>query len=673
MNPSKKYDADGLHDGGAHQREERRVEEALFIFKESLDNASDAIGISTPQGRHYYQNKAFDAWFGDIGENPPETLYVDRGVGREVFKTIMAGKSWLGEVQMYGRDRRILDILLRAYANEDANGNVTALVGIHTDITERKRMEEPLRERERMYRLMADNSKDMISRHAPDGTVQYVSPACEAITGYTQEELLAKPANIILLPEEEPHIWEVIRRRQETASFYSVEHRIRRKDGSIIWVEALGQFIRDSNGAVQEIQCNVRDITERKRVQQQLMETNRRLEEETARANRHAASEEKANQAKSRFLANMSHEIRTPLNAIIGFAQILARDTGLSEKQATQVNAILRSGEHLLALINEILSLSRIEARRVELHTEVFSLRTLLEDLGTMFTHTANEKGVSFEMECAEDVPNYIVADAAKLRQVLINLLGNAVKFTEHGTILLRVKAATPGPETSDEPMRLIVEVKDSGIGIPEGDMEHIFDTFWQSEQGMRAGGAGLGLVIANHIATLMGGTITAESRVGAGSVFTFEIPITIAPDAQPTESSEEKSASGGGEATKAEPRRILIVDDQKDMRALLRDLLVAEGYLLKEAENGEEALVQFEAWGPDLVLMDMRMPVMNGHEAIKRIKETERGRRTPVIAVTAGAFEEDRKTAMETGADGFISKPFRLREVLDALHQALK
>lgn len=508
----------------------KQTEAELLILKESLENSFDAIGMTNPEGIHYYQNKAFDEMFATIGKRPAE-VYVDKSVAEDVFKTIMPGGKWTGEIQMYDKDGNIRDVLLRAYANKDDKGNITALVGIHTDITERKKTEKAM------------------------------------------------------------------------------------------------------------------------------LEMNRQLE--------------MANQAKSRFLTNMSHEIRTPLNAIIGFAQILERDASLVDKHAEQVSAIIRSGEHLLTLFNEILDVSRIEAGRIELQPNEFNLHDMLEDLNIMFQFTAGAKGLQFSIEGADQMPRMVKADAAKLRQVFINLIGNAIKFTSKGAVIVRVHTDTRENGDSEDAIWLKVEVEDSGPGIRQEEITHIFDSFWQSESGIQAEGAGLGLAICQRLVRLMGGDITVESQFGKGSCFRFEVPLAPTNNNTPTPTSEDNPVIVQEPATSR--KRVLIVDDTQDMRELLLALLEPEGYEFEEAENGQQAIELFEKWAPDIILMDMRMPVMNGDEAVRKIKATEKGQNTPVIIVTAAAFAEDIKKATEAGADAYLSKPFKMKEVTSMLRDMLQ
>src|SRR5437588_891350 len=359
------------------------------------------------------------------------------------------------------------------------------------------------------------------------------------------------------------------------------------------------------------------DVTER-----------RRVEEEVAKAKEAA---EAANRAKSAFLANMSHEIRTPMNAILGFSQLMLRDQNVTPRQCQYLGTINRSGEHLLALINDILEMSKIEAGRTTLNLSTFDLPALLKDLEMMFRIRTDEKKLSLSVDMIGDVPQYIVADINKLRQVFINVLGNAVKFTAEGGIAVRVRA-----DLKDENGPFFqVEIEDTGPGISPEEQNKLFRQFEQTKSGQQAGtGTGLGLAISREFIRLMGGTITVNSQVGKGSIFAIHLPLKEG-DAQAVQVKDKPRRVMGlqrGQAT----CRVLIADDIEDNRQLLAQLLTPVGFEIRLASNGAEAVSAFELWRPHLVLMDFRMPVMDGREAIGRIRAMAGGSEPKMIAVTA-------------------------------------
>nr|WP_235656192.1 ATP-binding protein [Fischerella thermalis] len=436
-----------------------------------------------------------------------------------------------------------------------------------------------------------------------------------------------------------------------------------------------------------------------------------------------------ANRAKSEFLANMSHELRTPLNAILGFTQIMSRDSTLSSENKQNLAIINRAGEHLLNLINDILEMSKIEAGRTTLNLSSFDLIYLLDNLQEMLHIRAVAKGLKLVFEYAPEIPRYVRTDSSKLRQVLLNVLGNAIKFTETGSVKLRVfltdakkddreieglgdgeKNFTPPPHLPTTPSQkphLCFEIQDTGPGISPEEIDLLFQAFGQTEAGRKSQqGTGLGLAISRKYVQLMGGEINVSSTVGVGSVFSFYIQIGIASvdEIQTTTSVHHQVI---GIAPNEPEYRILVVDDANDSRLLLVKLLTSIGFSVREATNGKEAISIWESWLPDLILMDMRMPIMDGYEATREIKRRERqdkgdkgdigilrrgdgknvvdnfsasptlrvwGSSSPtiIIALTANAFEEQRQAMISAGCDDFINKPFREELLLEKLSQYL-
>jgi signal transduction histidine kinase/DNA-binding response OmpR family regulator len=382
---------------------------------------------------------------------------------------------------------------------------------------------------------------------------------------------------------------------------------------------------------------------------------------------------EAANRAKSIFLANMSHELRTPLNAILGFAQLMERDTTLTSRHRDSLAIINRSGEHLLNLINDVLEMSKIEAGRLVLSLEPVNLHRLLQTLQEMFQVRTQAKRLSLRFELAPDLPQCVLTDEGKLRQVLINLLSNAVKFTETGGITLRARAEQGNPGKFPMPYTLFFEVEDTGKGIASKEMGNLFQPFVQTTSGIEAReGTGLGLTISRQFVRLMGGDIYLISTVGKGSTFRFDIQVTLA------EAKAVAPTLTHGRVLQLAPDqptyRILVVDDRPEGRDLIAQLLGTVGFETRTATNGQEAVQQWQQWHPHLIWMDMRMPVMDGYEATRQIREKEaRGRGisthslnpplhqpTVIIALTASAFEEERASILAAGCDDFVRKPFR-------------
>ncbi len=368
---------------------------------------------------------------------------------------------------------------------------------------------------------------------------------------------------------------------------------------------------------------------------------------------------EHANRAKSTFLATMSHEIRTPMNAILGYAQLLGRDRTLGRAQKDKVDVILASGDHLLTLITDILEMSRIEAGRATIASESFDLHALLASVEQMFVGLANARGLELIFRRADDLPRVVVADAGRVRQVLINLLSNALKFTSRGGITVDALAGEP----TDAGRTITLAVADTGVGISEEDLPRIFGSFEQARLGASAGGAGLGLAIGRELAQLMGGDLTATSAVGRGSAFTLSFKAGVASEAAAVGAHRGAAVGLAGDGPAP---RILVVDDQADNLTLVAELLGAVGFETRTAGSGEEAIAVHDAWRPNLILMDLRMPGIGGLEAIRRLRAAETS--AAIVALTASGFEELEGAAGRVGADVVLFKPYREAELLERI-----
>ena len=369
-----------------------------------------------------------------------------------------------------------------------------------------------------------------------------------------------------------------------------------------------------------------------------------------------------ANRSKSEFLANMSHELRTPLNAILGFAQVMDRDSNLSHQQREQIRIINRAGEHLLSLINDILEMSKIEAGRTTLNENTFDLYDLLNTMEEMFTIKAKNKSLQLIFERREEVPQYLYGDEGKLRQVLMNLLSNAIKFTKKGGVAVRVGMKTPEVAANLElnsQFFIRFEVEDTGAGIAPEEMNKLFEAFVQTDSGRKSQqGTGLGLPISQKFVELMGGGITVRSEVDRGSIFAFEVSVKLGSSSEISQPQSKRKIIGL--APEQPEYRILVVEDVKENRMVLQELLGSIGFEVRIAENGKEGVAMWKSWQPHLIWMDMRMPVMDGYEATKQIKAYPKGRDTVIIALTASAFEQERQIVKEAGCDDYMPKPFR-------------
>ncbi len=413
--------------------------------------------------------------------------------------------------------------------------------------------------------------------------------------------------------------------------------------------------------AYQNVQ-QARFIAERKRAEEELDRYREHLEdlvtERTAQLAVAKDEAEAASRAKSLFLANMSHELRTPMNAILGFAGIMARDSDATPKQKENLAVIGKSGEHLLAIINDILDLAKIESGRIGLEPCEFDLRELLDDLVTMLRVRAEAKGLELQLDQHSSFPRYVRTDPAKLRQIIINLVGNAIKYTDEGMVRVDV-GVDPASGAGGAPL-LYFAISDTGIGISEADQQRVFEPFVQIVQSQ---GTGLGLTITQQYVALLGGSIRVMSTPGQGSTFRFTIAYEpVLSDASPKPEAPAGSITGIPDADRY---RVLIVEDQPENRLLLRDMLGHYGFQIREARDGKEGVKAVREWRPHVVFLDRRMPEMDGIAAARAIRELPDAGDVVVVAVTAHAFREERQEMLDAGCDAFLAKPFSLEELV--------
>ena len=497
------------------------------------------------------------------------------------------------------------------------------------------------------------------------GIARLGSFVSNSATGFFQlspelQRMLQFPGEIVSLemmqnrihPDDREKVIGAYRLAREARVPFSLDHRYILPDGQEIHIHGQGEIEIDAQTHAPQLVGIMQDISERKRIEEVLVRM------------REAA--ESANQAKSAFLASMSHEIRTPMNAILGFAQILLRDPQTSGQQRQHLTTILRSGEHLLGLINDILEVSKIESGRISLHPHPFDLMQLMQDLQGMFSEKLASRRLSLNIQISENTPHYLVGDEAKLRQVLINLLSNAVKFTDSGGIEIRVGASPEGQGT-----RLFWEVEDTGCGIAADELHKVFSSFEQTASGIRSqSGTGLGMAISRSYVNLMGGSLELRSQEHVGTCFSFDLPfgLTSAAEVKAIENPRRVKSLAPSQATP----KILLVDDRETNLALLREMLQPLGFELSQAENGAEALRAFEQFKPQAILMDSAMPVMNGLEATRAIRARADGGEVVIISISASAFEHDRASILAAGASDFLAKPVRESDLLAKLQSHL-
>ncbi len=521
---------------------------------------------------------------------------------------------------------------------------VSALADCAWDLADRRAAQLRLEESETKYRTLIENIPDPIVRFDAELRRTYVNPAWEHATGIAA----ARAEQTTLRPGDAPALREGAEQVLATGRPDQVEFAWTNRQGRTLHLQysLVPEF--DADGVVTSVLTVGHDLTERHR--------NEELRIATQAA-------ESASRAKSAFIANMSHEIRTPMNAILGFAQLLRNDPTLGAGQRSQLDVINTSGEHLLDLINDVLEISKIEAGRAVAVPAPFDLHALLAQVEALFAPRARSKGLVLCVHRDPRVPRHVVTDQGKLRQILLNLVGNAVKFTSTGTITVRVDHAD-----HVRGGRLLVEVEDTGRGISVDDQAHLFGYFEQAgDHRETEPGTGLGLAISREFARLLGGDVFVWSDIGRGSTFRCEVDAPRAEATSVRSDVEERQLIG---LANGERRRILVADDSTDNRTLMCQLLDQIGFETRAAANGQEAVDVFTQWPADLVLMDMRMPVVDGREATSRIKAVRSD--VKVIAVTANVLLADPATALGNGVDGVLTKPFRISALFELIGQVL-
>ncbi len=497
----------------------------------------------------------------------------------------------------------------------------------HTNTPEKlPSSERKIDQGERLFRSLADAIPQIVWTARPDGRLDYFNQRWITYTGLTLKQTQLGYWRLAIHPNDLQPFIDRWTNALESGEAFEVEYRLKRaSDGVYRWHLHRISPLKDVNGHIVKWVGTSTDIEDQKQAQ---------------------AAAESANRAKSDFLANMSHELRTPLNGILGYAQILLRDATLGERQVTGLRVIQQSGEQLLTLINDVLDFAKIEAGKQELSLTDIPLARFLRIIAEIISVKAEQKGLAFICDSAPDLPGGIRADEKRLRQALLNLLANAVKFTDQGQVTLRVRFFPPS--------RLRFEVQDTGIGIREEQLESIFQPFEQGgEAQRRLGGSGLGLAISQRFVRLMGGEIKVESRIGHGSSFWFELelPVVAVEIAPP-------SAAGIVSGYQGPRKKVLIVDDVAENRAVVVDMLGQIGFQMAEAASGSEGLEQAQALRPDLILMDIVMPEMGGLEAARRLRQLPAQKEVPIIAVSASTSGGDQESSLAAGMNAFQPKP---------------
>ena len=577
----------------------------------------------------------------------PEDL---SGVMQSVQAAVAARSPWNHEFRAAAPDGSIRWIRGSSLPETTASDGGIGFFGLLTDVTEQREAEEQSRQ---FFEL----SPDLLFIAGRDGRFQRVNASCVRMLGYTEEELISTPVFDLVHPEDRVHGLRAMKDLGLGQRLLDFEVRAQRKDGHWIWV-SMNVILASARGPIYALG---RDVTERK-AQAELLA---RQALDLARA-RDAALE--ASRVKSQFLANMSHEIRTPLNAIFGMTELVL-DSPLGTRQRKDIETVRTAAGELLQLVDNVFDVSRLEARKLELQIAPFSFREAVAEVLQPLAPRARAKGVGLRSEIAEDIPDRVQGDDARVRQILSNVVGNAVKFTDQGEVAVRVRRE----DSEGSAQRLIIEVSDTGVGIPPERQEGIFEPFVQADGLMtrRFSGTGLGLTISARLAELMGGWIEVQSQAGRGSTFR----IVLALGGEDGEASSARPREGAEPAPEPPPplHVLLAEDDEFSMRVTIR-MLEKLGYRVTNVMNGREAYEALQRESPSLVVMDLEMPEMDGVEATRLIRERERvlGGHVPIIALTGGAREGAADLCMRAGMDAFATKPVNLRMLRQAIEEAM-
>ncbi len=560
------------------------------------------------------------------------------------------------ETLIHKKDGSPLEVHLSISILKDLDGNIMGSIGIIRDITSQKMAERKIKEDENKIRVILDNSAAAITLTDEEERIVSWNRYTEHLLGMKKDDLYLRPVKT-LYPDEE---WSKIRSEKirKMGSKHHLETKVVDKKGNIIPVDLSINVLRDSNNKIVGSVGILQDITEQKRFQEVLVQAK--------------LSAEEANSAKSLFLANMSHEVRTPMNAIMGMID-LTLDTNLEKEQKENLLVAKDAADNLLGLLNDILDLSRVEAGKISLENIEFHLPNVVRSVVKGLSVIAHKKSLNLVANIHPKVPELVLGDPVRLRQILVNLINNAIKFTHKGDIIVEVQEAQP--KDSEGKVSLLFSVSDQGIGIPKDKHETIFEIFTQADSSTsrRFGGTGLGLAICKRLVEMMDGRIWVESVEGKGSTFNFLIKSQAVISQKPSGVFLGQEAGPVSEERLKEQLKnlkILLADDNLVNQKITSRMLEKEGCMVEAVVNGKEVVEKLHNKDFDVVLMDAQMPVLDGFEATKIIRDNERstGKHIPIIALTARAMHDDRQKCIDAGMDGYVAKPIDRKKLFEEI-----
>ncbi len=560
------------------------------------------------------------------------------------------------EVEVKGDGDRVVTIDFSLKPVKDEGSQVILLIAEGRDISERKRLEETTIRSRDFYLTLFEDFPALVWRSGLEQERNYFNRPWLVFTGRTIEQEMGDGWAQGIYPDDLDQCLKTYVHAFKVRQPFEMEYRLRRYDGEYRWLVDQGRPLYDLKGKFTGFIGWCYDITESKQAEEALKQAKE--------------ASEAANRAKSEFLANMSHELRTPLNGILGYAYILKREKNLTTKQQDGLSIIQQCGDHLLALINDILDLSKIEARKMEIQLSDIRFPELLDNIAEIFLIGAEQKNISFSYT-SSPLPALVRGDEQKLRQILINLLGNAVKFTETGGVVFKVSYVDLGAEDYSQSLspKIRFQVEDTGIGIASNKLTEIFLPFHQIDNShRRVEGTGLGLAISQKLARLMGSTLEVKSTLGVGSVFWLDLDLP-----EVLEATKTTETGGNIIGFKGERCKVLVADDNRENRSVLVHLLEPLGFQILEATDGNDCLRKAHESKPDVILMDLTMPIMNGFEATRQIRQSINIKDTVIIATSASVFDYNQQQSAEAGCDDFIPKPVCVKNLLNRLQTHLQ
>jgi len=651
-----------VEDVSAKSRFEKDLIESKGLFQTVFNNTAAAITVTDKYEKIVAWNPFAEKMLGmdqeDLFNKPVEELYPP-SEWKRLRSLNVRKKGVLSDIEakIKKKDGDVLDVSVSISILKDLDGNIMGSIGIMNDITNLKVATRKVQESEAKVRAVLDNTAAAIIQVDSEERIVSWNKFTEKMLGAKKKDLFMRKVSS-LYPRKE---WQKIRSEKirDKGAGYHIESKIIKQNGDIIDVDLSINILKDSNDKITGSVGIMQDITQRKKFQEMLVSAK--------------LAAEQANSAKSMFLANMSHEVRTPMNAIMGMLD-LTLDTELSEEQKDNLVVAKESADNLLGLINDILDLSKVEAGKISLENIEFHLHNIVRNVVKGLSVIAKDKNLKLEVDIEENVPELIKGDPVRLRQIIINLVNNAIKFTSEGKITVGIKLES----IRDKQAVLLFYVKDEGIGIPKDKHKTVFEIFAQADDSTtrKFGGTGLGLAICKRLVEMMNGTIWIESEVGQGSTFLFTGEFDIV-DKDASEVgklySEEKEEVNENAA--ADYLKILLAEDNIVNQKIAARMLEKFGWNVYVVENGKLAVEQYQKESYDVILMDAQMPEMNGFEATAAIREREKetGGHMPIIALTARAMAEDRQICIDAGMDGYVAKPIDRTKLFDEVVKLVK